>query len=208
MSDGVPSEMLLRNQVEMIIFNALGISKCEGQFANLRNSMVYALIVAHRAAAPASVGAEGKLATIEHIITNWASGDADALDDLDTLCQVAEVLDIEVQSRVSVGAGEVEGQADRVEWLFRKKLGAEWAKQGREWLESYDAQVNESGRVARETKSLYSNTADLIREMVRTIETLALKPDFSGPTPEEERAHFMAMEQELIDEGKLEDQHR
>ena len=58
-SDGIPSESLLRNQVETIIFNALGVSKCEGQFATLRNSMVYALLVVHRAAAPSPVAAEG-----------------------------------------------------------------------------------------------------------------------------------------------------
>lgn len=41
-----------------------------------------------------------KLARIEEIIADWASDESDGIDDLDTLCRIAEVLDIEVKARV------------------------------------------------------------------------------------------------------------
>lgn len=40
------------------------------------------------------------LTRIEEIISDWASGDSDGIDDLDALCRIAEVLDIEVEARV------------------------------------------------------------------------------------------------------------
>ena len=36
---------------------------------------------------------------ITSIMEEWASDDSDAIDDLDALCQIAEVLGIEVKSR-------------------------------------------------------------------------------------------------------------
>lgn len=41
-----------------------------------------------------------KLARIEEIMADWASGESDGIDDLDALCRIAEVLDIEVEARV------------------------------------------------------------------------------------------------------------
>jgi hypothetical protein len=42
---------------------------------------------------------DDKLAQIERIVSEWASGDADGIDDLDALCRIAEVLDVEVEAR-------------------------------------------------------------------------------------------------------------
>ena len=39
------------------------------------------------------------LARVTEIIQGWASADPDAVDDLDALCRIAEVLDVEVQAR-------------------------------------------------------------------------------------------------------------
>lgn len=40
-----------------------------------------------------------KLARIEQIVADWASDEGDWIDDLDVLCQIAEVLEIEVEAR-------------------------------------------------------------------------------------------------------------
>ena len=39
------------------------------------------------------------VAQIQAIMEYWADGDSDGIDDLDALCQIAEVLGIEVQAR-------------------------------------------------------------------------------------------------------------
>lgn len=40
-----------------------------------------------------------KLAQIEQIISDWAESDSDHIDDLDALCKIAEILDIEVEAK-------------------------------------------------------------------------------------------------------------
>jgi hypothetical protein len=40
-----------------------------------------------------------KLAEIETIVSDWAESDPDGIDDLDALCQIAAILDIEVEAR-------------------------------------------------------------------------------------------------------------
>ena len=40
-----------------------------------------------------------RLARIETIIEDWASDDSDAIDDLDALCQIADILGVEVEAR-------------------------------------------------------------------------------------------------------------
>lgn len=40
-----------------------------------------------------------KFEAIKEIVTDWASSDPDGIDDLDALCQIAAILDIEVEAR-------------------------------------------------------------------------------------------------------------
>ena len=50
-----------------------------------------------------------RLERIQSIMEYWADGESDAIDDLDALCQIAEVLGIEVQARDSVEAPKLCG---------------------------------------------------------------------------------------------------
>lgn len=72
-------------------------------------------------------------------------------------------------------------QANRVEWLFRKKLAASIVGKAQEWLRSYDERIAQGGKGAQDMERLYGEEAAFYREVIRAVETLALEPRRAAP---------------------------
>ncbi len=111
----------------------------------------------------------------------WCRDCAPPLDPSDTqMCEdILALTDAEVDAFLKEHENDPvdEARADRIEWMFREKLAADALAAGREWLHSYDEQhANESKRTAATLGQLYGGTKSMIANMVRVIETLALKP--------------------------------
>lgn len=67
-------------------------------------------------------------------------------------------------------------RANRIEWLFRKKLAASVTDKAREWLRHYDERIASGGKGAQDMERLYGEEATFHREAIRALETLALEP--------------------------------
>lgn len=73
-------------------------------------------------------------------------------------------------------------QANRVEWLFRKKLAASIVGKAAEWLRSYDERIAQGGKGAQDMERIYGKEAAFHREVIRAVKTLALEPPSAAAT--------------------------